>query len=296
MRLSGFVLATCVLVLPAVAAAQGYSGAPAPDGVLRPATTVGWRNYMTVPDGPCGPPMSVETDCYVNCRPCGPLRPICFLQRVGRMLDCLVPCNMCCRGGCGILHGCHLGGRTWGHCNVCCGGACGGGSCGGGCGGCCSNPCGSVFSSCCTPSCTTGGHCHSCSSALPGLSDPFQDDPLPPKPTALPATEVRRIPTYRSQPAISRAPAAGPMASPYKIVRDPNNPAPVVRSSSRPNPAGGSHSRQPQSVLRRASADQAATEPRQFQVDRTSAAPIIRSQSPDEEEVDYAIPHNPLRK
>src|SRR5262245_16977362 len=125
MRIGAFVIAACTLVLPAIAAAQTYSGSrsQAAGSVLRPASTAGWRNYTTVPDGPCGPPMSVQTDCYDNCRPCGPLHPLCFLHRVGRMLDCLLPCNLCCGGGWGNgpYHGCHLGGRTWGHCGVCCG-------------------------------------------------------------------------------------------------------------------------------------------------------------------------------
>src|SRR5262245_42733732 len=160
MRLGIFVCATCALVLPALAAAQDQS-TMAPPTVIRPAPMPGWRNYVTVPDGPCGCPMAVETDCYNVCRPCGPLHPICFIRRVGRMLDGFLPCNMCCRGGhgCGLFHGCNLGVRTWGHCGVCCGtgscGGCGGGpSCGGApscgvgpsCGGGCSvNPCGSAF-------------------------------------------------------------------------------------------------------------------------------------------------------
>jgi hypothetical protein len=321
MRFGLVVTAACVFILPAIAGAQTYPGSGgvsrSPGSVIRPAPTAGWRNYVSVPDGPCGYPMSVEADCYNSCRPCGPLHPVCFIRRVGRMLDCLLPCNMCCRGGGGggLFHGCLLGGRTWGHCSVCCGGggACGGGGCGGcgggawvggGCGGNdgCPNPCGSAFAPCCsTPSCTTGGHCHGCSSALPGLSDPFQDDPLPPTPTAQPA-EVRQSVMKKSQTAAARPqtkPATSPRTSPYKIVGAPATVAYVPRSGSRAETTGmatGSHTRKAtgESVLRRASAEQETAEPGQFQIDYGRTAPIVRSQSPDDA-ADYAIPHNPLR-
>jgi hypothetical protein len=296
MRLGALILAASSL-LPAMAAAQQYSTSarPASSSVLRPASTVGWRNYAAVPDGPCGHPMSVQTDCYVNCRPCGPLRPFCFLHRVGRMLDCLLPCNLCCRsghGGCGggLSHGCVLGGRKYG-CNVCCGAPVGGGSCG------CAHPCGSAFESCCTPACTSGGHCHGCSSALPGLSNPFIDDPLPPKPTAESATEVRRAPPRPARPVAAparmttasapkpqaAAPSAPRQQSPYKIVRATNNP-----------PAQQSTSSTGQSVLRRASAERYSSEPATLKADQRRGAPIIRSQSPDEAD-DYRVPANPLR-
>jgi hypothetical protein len=319
MRLGTLILAACALALPVVAAAQTqtYSGrntAPM-ETVIRPAANVGWRNYVTVPDGPCGYPMAVEADCYNNCRPCGPLHPICFLHRVGRMLDCLLPCNMCCRGGggCGLFHGCLLGGgRTWGHCGICCGGAGGCGGCGA-CGGCCPNPCGSAFAP--MPSCTTGGHCFGCTSTVPTLTDPFQDDPLPPTPTAQSATEVRRAPVKRQTPQTAQAKVAQPKVaqaravpatpsrtSPYKIIKDPTASSYAARPSNRQGPtnanAEGSHSRKApgQSVLRRASAEhENHDEPARFEFDRSGAAPIIRSQSPDDAD-DYPIPHNPLRR
>lgn len=294
MRLGAFVLAASVLAMPLAASAQQYSGTMRrePSTVLRPATTVAWRNYVTAPDGPCGPPMSIETDCYVGCRPCGPLRPFCFLHRVGRMLDCLLPCNKCCRGGCGLGHGCLLGGRLG--CNVCCGGQAGCGSCGscGSCGG-CPNPCGSVFDNCCTPSCTTGGHCYGCGSALPGVSDPFQDDPLPPKPTAQPATEVRRSVPRPARPVATQSrmttAAVQKPASPYKIVASPQ--AMPSRTVSRPATSGATQ-KPSRSVLRQASAEQGYYEPAPIKVDRNRATPIIRSQSPDAED---DVPANPLR-
>jgi hypothetical protein len=254
MRLGALIL-TAAALLPTIAAAQNYAPRTTGGSVLRPAQTVAWRNYVTAPDGPCGPPMSVQTDCYVNCRPCGPFRPICFLKRVGRMLDCLIPCNLCCNkscgGGCGSpcgggpLHGCILGGRKYG-CNVCCStpvaSGCGCNSC--------AHPCGSAFASCCKPSCTTscstpcttGGHCHGCSSALPGLSDPFIDDPAlpkaseesPPKPTAESATEVRRIPARPSRTVAAPArhvTAPRPIPTPARHVAAPRQvsaPRPVA--------------------------------------------------------------------
>jgi hypothetical protein len=307
MRRGAFVLAACGLVMPAIAAAQtqSYLGRnyTAPDTVIRPGAIDGFRNYVTVPDGPCGHPMSVEADCFNACRPCGPLHPICFLHRVGRMLDCLLPCNMCCRGGgCGLFHGCGLGGRTWGHCSVCCGG--GGGGYGAG-DGCCPHPCGSAFAPICPG--TTGGHCYGCSSAVPMLTDPFIDDPLPPRPTAQPATEVRRAPAKIPQSAVSQARPAAPLAtpskptSPYKIVTDRSSAPIVTRPSNRPGamsaeaPGNASRKPQSQSILRRASAEQASGEPAPIEVDRSRVVPIIRSQSPDDSDSDV-IPRNPLRR
>jgi hypothetical protein len=296
MRLCAFVMAACAFALPAIAAAQEYSNrsSAGSSSVLRPAMTVGWRNYVTVPDGPCGHPMSVQADCYDACRPCGPLRPICFLQRVGRMLDCLIPCNLCCRGGCGG-HGCVLGGRSCGHGNSCCGGSgCGGGS------NCFTHPCGSAFANCSAPSCTTPGHSHGCSSALPGPSNPFQDDPLPPKPTAQPATEVLRAPIQRTRSVAASARVASttvPQSSPYKIIAAPTNS--LSRAANRPaaqSAAAAAHSTRKlpgQSVLRRASAEDDYYEPAPHKVDHSRATPIIRSQSP---EAEYEVPANPLRR
>jgi hypothetical protein len=333
MRLSAFVFAAYALTWPAIAAAQGYSGTTSTtpssistrtSSVIRPAAAQGWRNYVTVPDGPCGHPMAVETDCYNVCHPCGPLRPICFLRRVGRMLDCLLPCNLCCRGGggCGLFHGCNLGGRHWGHCGVCCGGGamggCGGGKeCGGG--GCCPNPCGSAFAS--VP-CGGEGHSYGCSSVLPGLANPFIDDPLPPKPTAQPATEVRRAPAKKPESYVAQAKAIAPVqaaapvrpvapprafaavpkrTSPYKIITDPTTPAYSawlgIRHGSANVSSADSQNRNATaepSVLRRASAEEEGVEPARFEADYSEAEPIIRSQTPDDAG-ESAIPHNPLR-
>ena len=301
MRLGAFVFAACALLLPACLAAQTYSRTTSvpSSSVIRPAPTDGWRNYVTVPDGPCGCPMSVEADCYNDCPHCRPLQ---FLHRVTRMFDCLLPCNMCCRGGCGLFHGCHLGGRTWGHCGVCCGAACDGcGGCGS-CGnqsGCCPNPCGSAFDSY-APS--RGGHCTGCSSVVPGLSDPFQDDPLPPKPTATPVPEVRRGPAYRTQPAHLQTPsarAATPMQGPYKIVSTPANlrserPTNRQPAATQVPIASPARSARSESVLRRASAEQETIEGAPRIIEHPHAAPIIRSQSPDAAD-ETPIPRNPLR-
>jgi hypothetical protein len=264
MRLGAYILAASLFLLPAALTAQEYAGTnlQAPRSVLRPAATVAWRNYVAVPDGPCGCAMSVEADCYNDCpHRCNPVR---FLRRVGRMLDCLVPCNLCCpRGGCGLLHGPHPG-----KCSICCGVACSG-DCGGGNlhSNCCPNPCGSAFAPI-APSCGCGGACHTCSSALPGFGDPFIDDPtppMPPIPTSQPATEVRRAPAPRTlpvQPALRQVPAT--------IAPSPS------RSTSDP------------SVLRRASAEEEIVEPAPLNIDRSRAIPISRSQK-------YAAPANPLR-
>src|SRR5262249_36734346 len=156
---------------------------------------------------------------------------------------------------------------------VCCGGGMLGGRCGGGCGGggCCTNPCGSAFANCCTSSPTTGGNCMGCSSTVPGLSDPFIDDPLPPKPTAAPA-EVRRTPPNRV-PSAAGAKNPSPVAtqgSPYKIVNSSGN---VSRNANRQNSStaessGATNAKSSkQSVLRRASAEQETAEPAQFKAE-----------------------------
>jgi hypothetical protein len=273
-----------LLLWPAIAAAQGPGPVASSAGVIRPAGYA-WRNYVTVPDGPCGPPMSVQADCYVPCRPCGPLHPFCFVHRVGRMLSCLLPCNHCCHRGCG-LHGCVLGGR-WGGCGICCDAACGG-CCGGG----------------WAPA--QGGHCPGCGG---GASDPFQDDPVPVQPPAPRASEarypgLRPMPTARplpaAMPAQARRPAvpagAGPSHAPAAYG------APVIS----PRNASGS------SVLRRTSAE--SDEPIRLRPDLRIAEPVIRSQSPDESEtatdaipsaaaslrstateLGEPVPYNPLR-
>jgi hypothetical protein len=254
------------------AVAVGQSAEPRTPSVIRPAG-YGWRNHVVVPDGPCGCAMPVRTDCYDNCCfRCG-LRPICFLHRVGRMLDCLLPCNTCC----GVLGGPLLGGPG------CCGG---GGTIG------CSTPVGHP-------------------TYRPAYGDPFHDDPLPtpPIPTPTPASEVRRGPSRPSHHAapIHTGTATGnaPSASPWKITHGPaeGKPAPghdLRASIQRPVNATAGHSpilHPPagQSVLRRVSAEEAiAPVPHDF--DPTGALPIVRSQSPAVERPrDGAIPHNPLR-
>jgi hypothetical protein len=281
MRYGALVIAACVFCWPAAVTAQNYrTTASQAESVIRPAPTDMWRNYVTVPDGPCGYPMAVQADCYNGCGGggCCCFRPLVFLHRVGRMLDCLLPCNLCCRGcggggcggcgGCGLFHGCILGGRTWGHCGMCCGGPAGpygggpygggqyGGGAGGGCG--CVNPCGSAFAP------TQGGHCMGCSSVVPGGGETIIENQVLPTPTATPLSpEVRSTRTYRTQPAQYQKPT----------------------SSSSPR----------QSVLRRTSAEEELPEPRQLMIDYPSAKPIVRSQSPDSS-ADLVIPRNPLRR
>src|SRR5437764_12719625 len=145
MRLGVIVFAACSVLLSASLKAQTYSRtATAPtESVIRQAPTDVWRNYVTVPDGPCGYPTGVQADCYngCGCGHCCWFRPLVFLRRVGRMLDCLLPCNLCCRGcggrggcgGCGggAVHGCLLGGGARGQCSVVCRGPAGVGSCAG---------------------------------------------------------------------------------------------------------------------------------------------------------------------
>jgi hypothetical protein len=322
MRIRGIVCTLCVLVWPALAAAQGYGDGGYIEGngersVIRPAG-YGWRNTVTVPDGACGCAMPVRADCYDVCRPCG-LRPLCFLKRVARTLDCLLPCNLCHGRGyrTGPLHGCVLGGRFGSGADCC--------------GGCCANPAGSCFAD---VGCGSGPSC-GCESGspVPALSDPFQDDPLPPRPQ--PAREVRRTPTSaptRSvmmppqrtashapprqttapqrpamhsaprpaampqrtavhaapRPATLPRPAAPPSAtSPYKIT--------TAASGTSTAPANAVRGSSPQSVLRQTAHERELAEPAPHWIDQRQARPIIRSQSPPETPDDLEIPYNPLR-
>jgi hypothetical protein len=330
MRIGTLLVLTCGLFCPCASFAQEVFPAFGPaskPSVIRPAPTVAFRNYVTVPDGPCGYPMAVEADCYQVCRPCGPLHPICFLHRVGRMFDAFLPCNMCCRGGgCGLFNG--MGHQPWGHCSVCCGGGAGGrGACGdcgglfglgllGGRGGCgcgtrggCVNPAGSVFDSCSTPSCTTGGHCYGCSSALPGFENPFVDDPEPPKAEALPAKEVRRAspqrpnvaataPSSRLKP-VTAAPKLSPtktVQSPYKIVTPQSSATAASEPQRQPAPSSTAPRKNAtQSVLRRASAEEEIREPARLPEYRQVAAPIVEANSL-EYPISDEVPANPLRR
>ena len=323
MRIRGIVCALCLFAWPALAAAQGYVEGVYAEGsgersVIRPAG-YGWRNYVEVPDGPCGHAMPVRADCYDVCRPCG-LRPLCFLKRVARTLDCLLPCNLCHGHGyrTGPLHGCILGGR-WG-----CGGCCAGG--------CCANPAGSCFDDIgCAggPSCAVGPSCgcESCSSAVPMLSDPFQDDPLPPRPQ--PAREVRRTPTSMPTRSVLATPqrtaahsaprqatmpqqtaqaAPRPMTMPQRTtVQAAPRPTTMPRPAAPPrasspykittaaHDSGSARVASPQSVLRQTAHERELLEPAPHWIDHKQAQPIIRSQSPPETPDDLEIPYNPLR-
>ena len=110
MRFRAALVAAMLMVLPALASAQYGHGVPRSASVIRPAGM--WENYMHVPDGHCGCPMPVRCNDYCHCcNTCG-LRPVCWLKRFGRMLDCLLPCD-CCHGGllgCGHCGGC---GHSW---------------------------------------------------------------------------------------------------------------------------------------------------------------------------------------
>jgi hypothetical protein len=105
---------------------------------------------------------------------------LCCLKKIGRMLDCLLPCNKCCPGGC-LFGGCGCGPHLFHR---------------GGCGG-----CGGCNIGCSTPSCSSPiGY---------PASDPFIDDPIPPRPMPEPAKDVR----HRTPPS----PYAARKVSPYKV-------------------------------------------------------------------------------
>jgi hypothetical protein len=181
MRVLTALLGLVMVGLPAIGLSQEtFQRGPQSQSVIR--TAGHWDNYMHVPDGHCGCPMPVRCNDYTECcRPCG-IRPICFLKRVGRMLDCLLPCNKCRGGGCliGDCHGC-----GW-------------------------------YKARCPKNCSycehSGGHglgCSSCTSGVPAMGDPFIDDP--PLPMPMPPTPA---------PDMERGASRSPWDRPYNIKRD----------------------------------------------------------------------------
>lgn len=260
MKVAVSLVTVCLLSLPATVLAQ-YAE-PAEHSIIR-QTGFGWRNHVEVADG-CGCSVPVRADCYDQpcCFRCG-LHPCCFLQRVHRMLDCLLPCKKCC---------CLLGGR----CGGCCGSSYDDGV--GGLPG-LSDP--FVDDALVPPK----------PIADPGTEVRFQ----PAAPRRLPSLPPR---TIVNKPAPVSRPAATtqPRPSPYKVTAPPAA-QPVEYRVSHARQAAASpaqpHLVRPaqQSILRRISAD----EPAPFEVEASSLQPIVRSQSPPAEAADDAIPHNPLR-
>src|SRR5687768_9400672 len=155
MKVLTVVVGIVAAILPVIGLAQEYHGSGSRgESVIRPAGH--WQNYMHVPDGHCGCPTPVRCGDYTECcRPCA-LNPCCFFKRVGRMLDCLLPCNKCCGGGC-LIGDCHGCGWFKSHCPKRCGY-------------CDHVGCGSVVPS-------SIDH-------QPMSSDPFLDDPVQPMPEA----------------------------------------------------------------------------------------------------------------
>jgi hypothetical protein len=181
-------ISIAIVALSAIPAMAQYSGgsrpAAATRSVLKQADQVEWADYHV--NSVAGPGISGCPDAHVGCSTgvcygydnccCRP-HLLCCLKKIGRMLDCLLPCNKCCHGGC-LFGGCrpHLFHRG-----------------------------------CCNSGCDVGCAAPSCSSPIgyPGVSDPFIDDPIPPKPMPEPARDVR----YRAAPS----PYAARMTSPYKV-------------------------------------------------------------------------------
>ena len=267
MRLSAAVLAILGLTIPAMAFGQygARYGAPRSSSVVRPAGL--WDNYMTVPDGHCGCPMPVECDNYANCCHGCNLNPCCWLKRVGRMLDCLLPCNMCCGGG--------LLGR--------CGG-CGHGGC--------------SYSGYSLHGHGTG--CPTCTSAAPALGNPFEDDPAPPTPTPDPSveSEVHYHPAWNSPPRVTRDPrpnsqarSASPRQRPAESARRLQAAAAPRKPTVAARPAVLSKAGE-QSVLRRTSLEEYA-EPAEFEI--PVAKPISAAPLANDDDYWAGVPHNPLR-
>lgn len=190
-----------ILIWPTMLTAQTYATRSS-QSIILPGEP-GWRNYVNVADGPCGCTSSVRTDRYDEyCPSCCYCSPLCILDKVGRMLDCLLPCNVCC----GFGHGCVLGGG----CGSCGSYPCASG-CGRGCGGCCRSSwvANSSRSCCSTPSCTTSVLPEG--PPVPPASDPFRDDPVQPGTSTSPTskkrgTEIHWNPVLRTPTTAQKAP------------------------------------------------------------------------------------------
>jgi hypothetical protein len=272
MRYRALLVAVVLAALPVVASAQYGPGVPRSPSIVRQAGA--WDNYMYVPDGHCGCAMPVRCNNYANCcHTCG-IHPVCWLKRMGRMLDCLLPCNLCgCGGG---PFGCHCG------------------SCGS-----CSSYGGAEYS----PGCPTCG--------APGLTDPFQDDPpaaSPAPPTPEPAHDVRMQPKRKLPQSIARDPRPSSQARatlPGATARDRQEQAFGISRRS-PAIAAGAASQDKsaeRSVLRRTSLEEEVIEPAELAVDTEEASPISTARAAGtamtpivgSDNYQAGVPNNPLR-
>ncbi len=287
--LAWFASLVLAIALPAVGLAQ-YPAATANTAgtrsVLRSADHVEWADAYggTISGGGCG--CTSRVGCatpvcrgYDSCCPRPQL--LCCLKRVARMLDCLLPCNRCCPGGC-LFANCrpHLFHR---------------GHCGGGMG--------------CTTSCTSG--CPSCSTPVgqPHLSDPFLDDPMPPMPTPEPTRDVRSYSTIRS-PHASHSPRA---ASPYKVstgaevarqraVQAATRTAPPARTRDKVAAHSAAQVMQAEpSIARRTTLQRPVAAASSIEEEAAPAPPrllprTIRQTAAEVEVAELEIPVNPLRR
>lgn len=275
---------------------------------------------------PCAPAGCGGEIChgYDNCCTCFPGL-VCCLKKLGRTLDCLLPCHAF-GSGCGACCRPHwFAGRR--------------------CGGC---------SRGCTTSCAPGcsAPCSTCDGPVgsPAAANPFQDDPEAP-PVPMPDTnkDARRHPIWKSlaTPSSVAIPAEKPVATPFKLTTDrpplsprmqaapklaapPKSiahaqptpaiqaePAPIVTTSRRvikPRPTPATVASQPAgskaggtSVLRRASLEEEVLEPelpaasdvavmQALMPISAEATPLPTIHRPLRQAADAAIPYNPLRR
>jgi hypothetical protein len=262
--------------LPRLAAAQ-YNRPEPTRSVLKTVDEVEFAGYHT--GSLAGPGVSgcshVHVGCstgvcygYDNC--CCRPHLLCALKKVGRMLDCLLPCNKGCHGGC-LFGGCrpHLFHR-----------------------GCCSTV---GCSSAVEPGCGCAGPI-----GQPYPSDPFIDDPVQPMPPAHPAQDVRsrQVPT---------SPYAARQASPYKVTTHQElgrrMPTPASKPRSIPATAtvrdkfamhSGTTLTQPAARLQQVS-HEVTLEEVPGTAARTSLAPVSARRAVQPSAAELDIPVNPLR-
>jgi|GEM_PF-5160200 hypothetical protein len=292
MKKFSLLVALVLVAVSAIPAAAQYSGsasrpAVATRSVLKQPDQVEWADYhvgMVAGPGISGCPRAYPTCggdvCYGYDNCCCPRPLCCCLKKIARMLDCLLPCNNSCSGGC-LFGGC----RCQPH----------------------------MFQRGCCGGCNVGCSAPSCSSPIgyPGASDPFIDDPVPPQPMPEPTRDVRYGPAPQ--------PTAARRASPYKVTTASEvarqqeieasraEAAPIAVPMTTSNPRDkyaarpSTHGRSaPKSVLRAALAEEEIVAEAAVHDDASVAPALlpvtIRRTSAEASIDDLEIPVNPLRR
>lgn len=263
LRFGILLTAAVALLLPSNLFAQ--SGMPG-QSIVRPVGHAAWADYHGAEiHGPgCGCGAPVGPSCGGGCcSPCCPPPLLCIvpnaIRGVGRVLSCILPCNKCCRGGCGF----------------------------GGCSSCCDAG----------PSCGCGAGGPTMMHSDPFIDDPMPVPAVPREtrsaPSRYPSYVSPKVAT-RSTPVRSTAapqPAARPAATaqPTGKVAAASRPASSYASRIATSEAHG------HSVLKPASAESEIAAPRRMVAPPISARRVSGTKS-EASLTNFEVPVNPLRK